>query len=63
MLLFFFLLINSVYVKNQKKQIRIKLINKIDQKKIKYCDFGRWKGGKIRSNNKKYTQTISKNSR
>ena len=33
MLLFFYLSINSVYLKIQKKQIRLKLINKIDQKK------------------------------
>lgn len=48
MLLFFYLSINSVYLKIQKKQIRLKLINKIDQKKIKYRDFGRWEREKIR---------------
>ena len=40
MLLFFYLSINSVYLKIQKKQIRLELISKIDQKKIKYRDFG-----------------------
>jgi len=48
MLLFFYLSINSVYLKIQKKQIRLKLINKIDQKKIKYRDFSGGKGEKIR---------------
>ena len=48
MLLFFYLSINSVYLKIQKKQIRLKLINKIDQKKNKYRDFSGWKGEKIR---------------
>ena len=48
MLLFFYLSKNSVYLKIQKKQIRLKLIINIDQKKIKYSDFSWGKGKKIR---------------